>query len=119
MKKKVKILFVCTYNKMRSRTAEEMYKHDHRFEVKSAGIDDDAGTKVNLELLTWADYTVVMEEFHRQWIQKNYPIFSVHGKIRCIDIPDYYDFMDPGLASLIREKFEALVEAEMDVKERA
>jgi predicted protein tyrosine phosphatase len=114
MKKKVKILFVCTYNKMRSRTAEELYKHDRRFQVKSAGVDEDAGTQVDLELLTWADYIMVMEEFHLRWIQQNYPLFSAHGQIHCLGIPDYYDFMDPGLASLIRDKFEALVKSEME-----
>jgi protein-tyrosine-phosphatase len=36
----IKILFVCTANKMRSKTAEELYKNDARFMVKSAGVAD-------------------------------------------------------------------------------
>ncbi|HLP46290.1 MAG TPA: phosphotyrosine protein phosphatase [Candidatus Kapabacteria bacterium] len=109
MKKKLKILFICTYNKMRSKTAELLYKYDERFEVKSAGVDEFAEVRVNLELLSWADYIVTMEEFQRQWIQASFPGLSAYRKIHCLGIPDYYDFMDPELVFLIKEKFESLV----------
>jgi predicted protein tyrosine phosphatase len=108
MKDKVKVLFICTFNKMRSKTAEALYKKDKRFEVKSAGVDDYAEVQVNLELLGWADYIVVMEEYHLKWLELNYPIVFEHQEIICLDIPDLYDFMDPGLVVLLKQKIEAV-----------
>lgn len=107
-KDKVKVLFICTYNKMRSKTAEVLYKKDERFEVKSAGVDDYAEVPVNLELLVWADYIVVMEEYHREWLELNYALVSEHQEIICLDIPDLYNFMEPELIVLLKEKVEAV-----------
>jgi predicted protein tyrosine phosphatase len=108
MKEKVKVLFICTFNKMRSKTAEVLYKKDERFEVKSAGVNEFAEVPVNLELLVWADYIVVMEEYHRKWLALNYPGVSEHQEIICLDIPDLYDFMEPELVVLLKEKAEAV-----------
>ena len=106
MMKKLKVLFVCTYNMMRSKTAEMIYKEDERFEVKSAGIDEAAEVKVNFDSLTWADYIVVMEPRHRQWIEEHYPDLSASKEIHCLDVPDMYDFMEPALMDLLRERIE-------------
>jgi predicted protein tyrosine phosphatase len=105
---KLKILFVCTANKMRSKTAEKIYQNDERFMVKSAGVADFAEVPLNLELLTWADYIVVMEEMHIEWIRECYPVFYSHKreKILCLDIPDIYNFMDFELVFQIESKFE-------------
>lgn len=108
MSDELKILFVCKFNKMRSKTAEEIYKNDERFEVKSAGVDEYAEVFVSSELLEWADYVVVMEEVHRKWLSICYPIIFSKKEILCLDIPDFYDFMDPQLIFLIREKFELI-----------
>jgi len=109
----IKILFVCTANKMRSKTAEEIYKNDERFMVKSAGIADFAEVPVSLELLLWADYIVVMEEMHLDWLQQCFPLTYAHKKIFCLDIPDLYDFMDQALVFRIKQKFETLYEKEI------
>ena len=105
---KLKILFVCTFNKMRSKTAEEIYKDDERFVVKSAGVDEYAEVPVDLELLVWADYIVVMEGFHRKWLSLNYPVIFSNKEILCLDIPDEFDFMDPMLVYLLKEKVESI-----------
>lgn len=41
---KLKLLFVCTINRMRSATAYNIFKEDKRFEVRSAGTDKTANT---------------------------------------------------------------------------
>jgi predicted protein tyrosine phosphatase len=104
----VKILFICTANKMRSKTAEEIYKNDVRFLVKSAGMADFAEVPVSLDLLIWADYIVVMEEMHLEWLRQCYPITYANKNIFCLDIPDLYDFMEPELVLQIKQKFETL-----------
>ncbi len=105
---KLKILFVCTANRMRSKTAEKIYENDERFIVKSAGVADFAEVPLNLDLLNWADYVIVMEELHIEWIRQSYPRFfsRKHEKILCLDIPDIYNFMDFELVYQIESKFE-------------
>ena len=105
-KKQRKILFVCTINRMRSATANEIYKDDLRFEVKSAGTDKSAATVITEEILNWADSIVVMGKEHRNYIRKYYPKVYDNKRIVCLYIPDEYDFMQPELIVVLKEKFE-------------
>lgn len=57
--RKLKVLFVCTVNRMRSPTAHKIYESDTRFEVKSAGTDKTANTVLTEQILNWADSIVV------------------------------------------------------------
>lgn len=106
MTKKKKILFVCTVNRMRSATANEIYRDDPRFEVKSAGTSPYAKNVVSKELLEWADSIIVMERAHRNQIRKRFPDIYSSKPIVCLYIPDEYEFMDEGLISLLKMKFE-------------
>lgn len=49
--RKLKLLFVCTLNRMRSATACKIYENDIRFEVKSAGTDETANSVLSEEIL--------------------------------------------------------------------
>lgn len=103
---KIKILFVCTINRMRSATAHRLYENDVRFEVKSAGTAPDAKVVLNLDLLNWADSIVVMEKYHRNIIRKLYPNIYLSKKIVCLYIPDEFDYMQEELIVLLKYKFE-------------
>lgn len=50
MYQRLKILFVCTINRMRSATAHTVYRDDERFEVRSAETYPCAKTVLSLEL---------------------------------------------------------------------
>ena len=104
--RKKNVLFVCTVNRMRSATANEIYKNDLRFNVKSAGTDSGAATVITRDLLEWADSVIVMEKHHRNAIRKNYPDIYKSKKIVCLYIPDEYDYMQPELITILRYKFE-------------
>lgn len=104
----IKLLFVCTINKMRSLTAEKVYEKDNRFAVKSAGTDAGVTVRINRELIEWADYVLVMERKHRNDIRKKFPDLYQSKRIICLYIPDEYDFMDDGLIYLIKSKIEEL-----------
>ena len=70
------ILFVCTANIDRSRTAEDLYRDDPRFEVRSAGTAPFATTPLTRELLEWADRVFVMsekEDRHQTQIKLRFP----------------------------------------------
>ena len=70
------ILFVCTANVDRSRTAEDLYRHDPRYEVQSAGLAPFATTLLTRDLLLWADRVFVMcekEDRHQTLIKLRFP----------------------------------------------
>jgi len=104
MMAKAKLLFICTINRLRSRTAEELYLPDPRFEVKSAGIVDDAAVHITKEMLEWADYIFVMELEHEQYIAKHFPELKVEKKIHCFNIKDEYEYMNPHLIAELKER---------------
>ena len=96
------ILFVCSKNKWRSRTAETIFKDAAAHNVKSAGTDEGARVKLNEKHLIWADIIFVMENKHRQIIkQKFYENFDA-DKIIVLDIPDEYQYMDEELILSIK-----------------
>lgn len=102
----MKLLFVCTVNRMRSATADKIYTEDERFEVKSAGTDKSANTVISLDMLNWADSIIVMEKHHRNYIRKYFPEIYKNKKIVCLYIPDEYDFMQAELIRILRFKIE-------------
>lgn len=91
---------------MRSATAERIFSDDNRFEVKSAGTDEIASVVLSKELLDWADLVVVMEKYHRNRIRKRYPEVYKSKPIVCLYIPDDYEFMQPELIQLLRDRWE-------------
>ena len=103
---KLKLLFVCTINRMRSATAHKIYETDNRFEVKSAGTDNSASTVISIELLNWADTIIVMEKHHRNFIRQKYPEIYKNKKIVCLYIPDDYDYMQQELIYILKDKIE-------------
>jgi predicted protein tyrosine phosphatase len=94
---------------MRSATAHKIYQRDSRFEVKSAGTDKTANTILSEDLLNWADAIIVMEKSHRNFIRNNYPKMYNVKKIVCLYIPDEYDYMQPELIAILKEKFEDVI----------
>lgn len=103
---KIKIVFVCTVNRMRSATAHKIYENDKRFEVKSAGTDQSANTVISFELLNWADTIIVMEKRHRNFIRQKFLNIYKNKKIVCLYISDDYDFMQTELIKILKDKFE-------------
>lgn len=91
---------------MRSATAHEIYKDDNRFDVDSAGTDNEARNLITRKNLNWADAIVVMEKHHRNTIRKMFPDIYENKKIVCLYIPDEYDYMQQELITLLKSKFE-------------
>lgn len=99
-----KILFVCSQNRLRSPTAEQVFASRRDLEVDSAGTNNDADNPLTAELVRWADVIVVMEKIHRRKVQQRFRS-SLHGKrMICLDIPDDYTFMDPALVTLLHAR---------------
>ncbi|HSB12298.1 MAG TPA: hypothetical protein VLM38_22615, partial [Blastocatellia bacterium] len=58
---KLKVLFICNANRLRSPTAEAIFSGYTGVETRSAGVGREATVPVNIELLEWADLIFVME----------------------------------------------------------
>lgn len=111
--KKKKILFVCTVNKMRSLTAQEIFKDSEKYEVKSAGTDKSATQVINEELINWADTILVMEKSHRNYIRNKFYNLYKKKTITCMYIPDEYDYMSKDLISILKNKMKDLEEKKL------
>lgn len=97
------VLFVCSQNRLRSPTAEQVFSGLDGYEVASAGTNNDAETPVDRELVGWADIIFVMEKAHLSKLRKTFRS-SIRGRVVCLDIPDDYGFMDPQLVALLQRK---------------
>jgi predicted protein tyrosine phosphatase len=97
-------LFVCTQNRLRSPTAEQVFSQWPGVECASAGVHRSADVPLSAELIEWADIIFVMERSHRNKLSANFKA-HLHGKrIVVLGIPDEYEFMEPGLVRLLEAK---------------
>jgi predicted protein tyrosine phosphatase len=99
-----RVLFVCSQNRLRSPTAEQLFASWEGIEVASAGLNNDAENVLTPELLGWADVIFVMEKAHRNKLGKKFRAHLSGKRIVCLDIPDEYDYMDPQLVALLKAK---------------
>ncbi len=98
------VLFLCSQNRLRSPTAEQVFAEWPGIETASAGLNHDAECPLTPELLAWADIVFVMERMHRNKLSARFKA-QLHGqRVVCLDIPDDYAYMDPALITLLRNK---------------
>lgn len=95
------VLFICSQNRLRSPTAEQVFADYPGIETASAGINRDAENPVTPELLAWADVIFVMERAHRNKLSAKFKPYLAHKRVVCLEIPDDYAFMDPALVRLL------------------
>ncbi len=98
------VLFVCSQNKLRSPTAEQVFSDWPGVETASAGTNNDAENPLASELVEWADIIFVMERTHRTKLQTRYRAAMKKARLICLDIPDDYQFMEPALVELLKAK---------------
>jgi predicted protein tyrosine phosphatase len=95
------VLFVCSQNRLRSPTAEQVFSSREDIEVQSAGLDASCGNPVTPELLDWADIIFVMEQVHRSKLSRRFRSSLKSQRVIVLGIPDDYEFMDPELVRLL------------------
>lgn len=103
------VLFICSQNRLRSPTAEQVFADWPGIETASAGLKPDADVPVSPELLQWADLIVVMEGAHRSRLASRFQRWLGGKRIVCLDIPDDYAFMAPALVALLQAKVPPLL----------
>lgn len=98
------VLFICSQNKLRSPTAERIFSDAMGFSVQSAGLNKDAHISLNVEMVEEADYIFVMEKSHRNKLRRKFKPHINRQRIICLDIPDEYNYMDPLLIKILKER---------------
>jgi len=101
----MKVLFICNQGKHRSKTAAEIFTD--KFETRYAGIYENVITNKELD---WADLAIVMEDHQRKFIAENFGKQYMKKRILCLDIPDIYQYMQPNLIQIMKEKMEEIYE---------
>ena len=106
------VLFLCTANLNRSRTAEVHFgaKDPANF-YRSAGLSEkecrrNGTTLCTVAMLEWADVVFVMEDAHVRRIEQ-YTAQRFLNKIINLDIPDIYSFGDAALIEQLELSYNA------------
>lgn len=107
--KNAHILFVCSANKERSKTAEDYFAQKHPdLEFRSVGtnkkICNQEGTfYLNEEDLAWADTIYAMEQKHKKEVLRFSK--SVNSKkVKVLNIPDHFTYYQKELLEILDEK---------------
>lgn len=109
------LLFVCTENRLRSPTAEEVFSRYENISAIGAGTNSDAETPVSGDLIEWADIVFVMEKIHRSKVSKKFADLLKNKRLVCLSIPDNYERMQPELVRLLERKVSQHVQLQTDV----
>lgn len=98
------MLFVCSRNRWRSPTGEAVYADEPGIEVDSAGLAADAEVRLSAEQVEWAELIFVMENVHRERLNRRFGKYLKGRRVVVLGIADEYRFMDEALVRLIRER---------------
>lgn len=108
----IKVLFVCSKNKWRSRTAETIFKNKDGLHVRSAGTEHSAQIRLTAKLIEWAEVIFVMENKHKTRIQKSFRAALQDQEVVVLDIPDIYPYMDEELIQILEASLDYYFEEE-------
>ncbi|TAA45031.1 low molecular weight protein tyrosine phosphatase family protein [Corallincola spongiicola] len=98
------LLFVCSENRLRSPTGEEVFSAYEGVQAIGCGTNSDAETPLSGDLVEWADVILVMEKTHKNKVSKKYKDLLKDKRLVCLDIPDIYDCMQPELVKLLKAR---------------
>lgn len=97
-------LFLCSRNRLRSPTAEQVFASWPGVETDSAGLSADADQVLSSERVEWATIVFVMEAVHRRKLSSGFGHLLKGKRVVCLDIRDDYELMQPELVALLKAK---------------
>ena len=103
----MRLLFICSQNKWRSLTAEQLFEDHPHYEVRSAGTEAGARVHVSAGHLDWAEILFVMERRHADRLREKFAAELAGKAVVVLRIPDNYRLGDPALVALLRTKLAA------------
>lgn len=105
---KPNILVVCGRNKIRSKTAEYLFKNDNRFNIRSVGVSVKSKRRIGKKDIEWANYILVMENKYKVRILDSYKEV-IKPKIFVLDVGDDYEYMDAELCEILKTKINNII----------
>ena len=96
-----RVLFICSRNRLRSPTAEQIFSTVPGVETDSAGLAPDADCPLSADQVEWAELIFVMEKRHRTQLAQRFKGHLAGKKVVCLDIADNYQFMQAELVALL------------------
>ncbi|MEO2206548.1 protein tyrosine phosphatase [Paenibacillus pabuli] len=106
----MKLLFICSRNKWRSLTAENIFDGYNGYEVRSAGTEQGARVKVTEGHIGWSDMIFVMEKKHIRRLREKFTNTLENKTLINLDIPDDYRFMDEDLIEILKSRVSEYLE---------
>jgi predicted protein tyrosine phosphatase len=100
----MRILLLCSQNKLRSPTAEQVFANTPGVECSAAGPNHDAENPLTAQALRWAELIVVMAKAQPRRLSKRFRAPLAHARVVCLDILDDYAFMQPALGPLLKTR---------------
>jgi predicted protein tyrosine phosphatase len=98
----MRLLFVCSRNRLRSPTAAAVFSAYPGVEAISAGTSPDAENPISADLIAWADVVLAMEKTHRRKLNERFTAELKAKRVVVLDIPDDYGFMDSELVRILK-----------------
>jgi predicted protein tyrosine phosphatase len=109
MRRKTRLLFVCTGATERSPAAASLFAKSKKFEAKAAGTSPLSESRISKTALEWADRIIVMEEEHKAYLIENFSKHLKRGQeIIVLNIGKKYCRNDPELMEELKEKLREL-----------
>ena len=105
----LRVLFVCSRNRLRSPTAEAVVAGWPDVEAVSAGTAPDAEARVSADLVAWADVVVAFEGRHRRRLAAEFGPLLRDTRVVVLGVPDEHAFMDPALVAALRRRLPGLL----------
>jgi len=103
---KKKVLFICTQNKVRSLTAEHLYRARPDLEVKSCGTATFAKNQLTKEILNWADAVFTFDKSQMEVIERNFAKEVADKPVICLGLADVYTYKSDALVVKLTAKVE-------------
>jgi len=100
----IRALFICSRNRLRSPTAEQLFGAWPGVQTDSAGLAADAEVRLSAEQIDWATLIFVMEKAQRSKLQRQYRRALAGKRVICLDIADDYAFMQVELQALLHSR---------------
>ncbi len=100
----IAVLFVCSRNRLRSPTAEQVFSAWSGVACRSAGVDHDADVPLDAETVRWARLIFVMEKSHLAKLRQRFRAELDGQRVIVLGIPDDYDYMDPALVGRLERE---------------
>jgi predicted protein tyrosine phosphatase len=99
-----KLLLICSANKLRNPTADQVFSTGADVETNSAGLSSSADAQLSAEQVRWADIIFVTEKANRSKLSAKFRQHLNGKRVICPDIPDDYGFMNPRLVRLLEAR---------------